>query len=104
MWQNCSPSDLAQRRICLQEDPTDSAEEDDKLVSGYQQRIQQQQSGEAGSLVTMPAVCQQAVKERRAEQLAIALTYNNAEVAVELVDKANLHDPPGDHAETLATL
>ncbi len=78
-----------------QEEATDSAEEDAALVAEYQHRLQHQQSGETGLLVAAPAVCQQAVGARRAEQLAIALTYENAEVTVELVDQANLSDPPG---------
>ena len=85
----------------MQNDGTDSAEEDARLMSEYQHRIQHQMSGEAGQLVTEPGVCQEAVSARRAEQLAIALTYENAEVTVELVNKANLNDPPGNFLQWL---
>lgn len=85
----------------LQGGGTDSGEEDDRLISEYQHRLQSQLTGEIGLLVTAPEVCQEAVRLRRAEQLAVALTYENAEVTVELVDKANLQDPPGTFSRPL---
>lgn len=53
-------------------------------------------------LVPNPPICERAVKERKAEQLAIVLTYDSSEMVVELVSKANLDDPPGINLQPAA--
>ena len=51
-------------------------------------------AGEQGRLVTMPDVCSQAVEQREAQTLAVALDYTNAEIVVEVVSRESLQDAP----------
>ena len=50
--------------------------------------------GEQGRLMTRPDVCRQAVEQREAQTLAVALNYTNAEIVVEVVSRESLQDAP----------
>ena len=79
-------------------------QQDEAVLDGGKDQVEElaavaserwRQASENAVLVTRPAVCAKAVQEFRAERLSVALTYQDAEIAVEMVNKANLNDPPG---------
>jgi len=55
-------------------------------------------------LVTLPPVCQAALQERAALELAVALEYSDAEIMVELVEKENVQDAPSESPSSLHAL
>ena len=65
---------------------------DDEAIMVLQQR---KRANQGAVLITNPGICHQTISKREAERLAVALTYQDAEIAVELVTRANLNDPPG---------
>jgi len=55
-----------------------------------------QRPQEEAPIATIPTVCSQAIQEREAHNLALALQYSDAELTIELVDLDNIQDAPSE--------